>query len=224
MTETSCRCATRIGELSGLHGRDLNSYFLLGRTTDIIRLGILLIDLCIKYVYINEMTVRKLYRDKLYAHFVTFTCYRRRRLLDHSAARTILLDIFRSQLESRKAGCIDYVIMPNHVHAILRFSEVDQLSVFIQQWKRLSSFRIKQFMRGKMTGYFSSVGSDQPFWQPKYYESSLYEERTLREKIDYIHNNPVRAGLVKSTVQWQWSSARYYLSGDGVDVPISPIR
>jgi putative transposase len=40
-----------------------------------------------------------------------------------------------------------------------------------------------------------------------------------REKLDYMHLNPVRAGLVTRAVDWRWSSAGYYVNG--VDVGIA---
>jgi len=42
----------------------------------------------------------------------------------------------------------------------------------------------------------------------------------LQEKLDYMHLNPVRAGLVEKAVDWPWSSARYYLLGRSVGLPI----
>jgi putative transposase len=49
----------------------------------------------------------------------------------------------------------------------------------------------------------------------------IYSERKLEEKLDYIHQNPVRADLVERAADWPWSSARWYLRGERVGVPIT---
>ena len=88
------------------------------------------------------MGSRAIYDDELHAHFVTFSCYRRRRLLDDDAAKRVVLGVLNSQLAGRKASCVGFVVMPDHVHAIVWFPIPGQLSVFMQQWKRLSSRHI----------------------------------------------------------------------------------
>ncbi|WP_263418742.1 hypothetical protein [Terriglobus albidus] len=48
--------------------------------------------------------------------------------------------------------------------------------------------------------------SQKPFWLPRYYDFNVLTTAKIREKIDYIHNNPVVRGLVPSAEMWQWSS------------------
>ena len=49
---------------------------------------------------------------------------------------------------------------------------------------------------------------------------NLYTEKKAPEKLDYMHKNPVTAGLVEQACDWQWSSARYYLQEKSVGVPL----
>jgi len=113
-----------------------------------------------------------------------------------------------------------WVVMPNHVHAILWFPVPGQLSVFMQQWKRLSSHHIGGLVQNKFVHYAEKIGGDDPFWQAKYYPFNLYSEEKVREKLTYMHENPVRAGLVAKACDWVFSSARYYEQGRSVGVPI----
>ncbi len=55
---------------------------------------------------------------------------------------------------------------------------------------------------------------DSKIWQYRYDCLSITNDIILRSKIDYIHNNPVRAGLVKKPQDWEYSSARNYLEPD----------
>jgi putative transposase len=171
-------------------------------------------------VGIQVMRTRSIHDDELHAHFITFSCYRRRRLLDHDRAKRALLGILSSQLASRQASCTGFVVMPDHVHAIVWFPVAGQLSVFVQQWKRLSSHGIAELVRQELIQYAEKIDGGDPFWQAKYYSFNLYDEDKVREKLTYMHENPVRAGLVAHSCDWAFSSARYYEQGRSVGVPV----
>jgi putative transposase len=140
--------------------------------------------------------------------------------LDHDTAKRVVLGVLNSQLASRKAHCVGFVVMPNHVHAIVWFPVTGQLSVFMQQWKRLTSFQIGRLVRSKLVRYAEKIADKDPFWQAKYYSFNLYSEEKVREKLTYMHENPVRAGLVDRPCDWPFSSARHYEQGRIVGVPV----
>ena len=48
-------------------------------------------------------------------------------------------------------------------------------------------------------------------WQPGFYDFNIYNEEKLLEKLNYMHNNPVKAGLVLSPSDYEWSSYREYV-------------
>ena len=166
------------------------------------------------------MVKRRIYDDELHAQFVTFSCYRRRRLLDHPRARQIVIGMLAAELNNHGGTCCGFVVMPDHVHATVWFPEVQRLSSFMQVWKGRSSRQLKNFVRGQLPEYAKSLDLKQPFWQPKYYPFALYTEKKALEKLDYMHLNPVRAGLVEHACDWPSSSARYYEQGKPVGVPL----
>ena len=53
-------------------------------------------------------------------------------------------------------------------------------------------------------------------WEPRYYDFNVYTIAKLKEKLHYIHRNPVRAGLVQRPSDWPWSSFSFYLRGSGL--------
>ena len=119
------------------------------------------------------------------------------------------------------AGCGGFVVMPNHVHAIL-FGDPDfQISKFIQVWKKTTSYRIKQFYREQMEHYRALCPEDSPIWQASFYDSNLASDEETNGALDYMHQNPVTAELCGWPVEWLWSSARFYDDGRGVGVTIS---
>lgn len=169
----------------------------------------------------NALMVRqRIYDSELYAHFVTFSCFQRRRLLDHDRAKRIVLGVLHSQLAKQKARCIGFVIMPDHVHAVVWFPQPQQLGTFMKQWKQRSSYSLKQIQSSVLPLYDAKIRQDDPFWQRKYYAFHLYNREKLEEKLTYMHLNPVRAGFVTRSVDWRWSSARWYEQGRDVGVPI----
>jgi putative transposase len=163
---------------------------------------------------------RRIYDREGHAHFVTFSCYRRRRILGPDRNKRIVLGVLNSQLGLQHGRCVGFVLMPDHVHAILWFPAPDQLSHFLKQWKQRSSVRIKQVLSEAMPDYAASLDAREPVWQPRYYDFNLYTWEKTEEKLVYMHHNPVRAGLVAHPCDWPWSSARYYELGRTVGVPV----
>ncbi len=145
----------------------------------------------------NDKPKRTIADDQKYVHFVTFSCYRRRRLFDLDHPKKILLGVLNHQLEQMKAKCVGFVVMPDHVHALIWLPETGQLSRFMHGWKRMSSFNIRRWYEESGSGYFGKLEMGKCFWQPKYYSFSIYFRRKLKEKLDCIHLNPARAGLVE---------------------------
>ena len=91
----------------------------------------------------------------------------------------------------------------------------------MKQWKQQSSVRAKRALREKTcTAYAGEIAQGDPFWQRKYYDFNLHSEKKVREKVEYMHLNPGRAGLVEDPCQWPWSSARYYEQGRPVGVTV----
>ena len=93
----------------------------------------------------------------------------------------------------------------------------------MKQWKQRSSVNIKRFLRETLTSLAETLSPEDPFWQRRYYDFNIDGESKLDEKLQYMHLNPVRAGLVEKAVDWPWSSARHYLLGRPVGIPLNYI-
>ena len=142
-------------------------------------------------------------------------------MLDHPQMRDDFVAITSEKLGEHHGVCSGFVVMPDHVHAIIWFPEPGSLSPFMKSWKRTTSFRLKRVLRGVAPHYASEIPLAEPFWQPKYYPFNLYSAGKASEKLEYMHLNPVRAGLVARATEWRWSSAAYYESGTDVGVPVA---
>ena len=134
--------------------------------------------------------------------------------------RDELVTLMSAKLADYAGICSGFVIMPDHVHAIVWFADPCALSRFMKSWKQTSSLLLKRVLRGVSPNYASTIPTTDPFWQPKYFPFNLYSDSKTREKLQYMHLNPVRAGLVERAADWKWSSAGYYEHGEDVGVPI----
>lgn len=166
------------------------------------------------------MVKRRIYDDEKHIHFITFSCYKRRRYLQTGIAKRMVIGHLGSRLQRHGGICPGFVIMPDHVHALIWFPEVRQLSAFMNKWKGQSPPPLKELFRTRFPKYWSQVHESDPIWQPRYYGFNIWSRQKVEEKLDYMHLNPVRAGLVEHPTQWLWSSARWYLEGRSVGLPI----
>ncbi len=167
------------------------------------------------------MDRRLIIDDQKSAHFVTTLCYHRRRLLDDDRCKGIVVHVLADQLVQQQGLCMGFVIMPDHAHAMVWFPRPGQLSHFMKQWKQRSSVRIKKLFQEHMPSYAAKLGPGEPVWQRHYHSFNLNSEQKCREKLSYMHNNPVRRGLVAAPGGWRYSSARHYEKGRLVGVPIA---
>src|SRR5208282_1327924 len=62
------------------------------------------------------------------------------------------------------------------------------------------------------------------FWQPRFYDFNVYSADKKREKLEYMHSNPVTRGLVQHPKDWPWSSFSYYAKGEAGLVAIDPVE
>ena len=91
---------------------------------------------------------------------------------------------------------LSWVIMPNHVHALIETTPGFPLEAVVHSWK---SFTAKQV--NKILGRSCQV------WEEDYFDRYIRDENHLSTVVDYIEQNPVKAGLVDTASDWRWSSA-----------------
>ena len=167
------------------------------------------------------MPKRRVHGEGTYAHYVTFSCYKRRRFLNPDVCKRVVIGTLGSQLAQQKGICCGFVIMLDHVHAVVWFPEEEQISRCMDKWKELTSKQIASLYQRQFPAYWRKLPGGDPIWQARYYGFNVFTERKLREKVEYMHNNPVRAGLVREACEWPWSSARFWLQGKPVGIPLS---
>jgi putative transposase len=167
---------------------------------------------------------RRILDNELYAHFVTFSCDRRRRALEEDQPQRVPLGVLNQRLGRQDATCVGFVVMPEHVHAVVWFPKPKQLSLFMHECKRISREKISAWFRQHRPKYYAAAEMAGQSWQPQYYPFEIDTQKKLREKVDCMHKNPLERELVTRAVDYHWSSARWWLEGRPVGVPLGWIE
>jgi putative transposase len=175
---------------------------------------------------------RKAYNEPGHAHFLTFSCCRDLSLFATDTARQWFLDALRNTRANQNVDLHAYVIMPEHVHVVLRPRKPDYDMAGVQaSLKRSVSWKAKQHLKESgnvrwLRRLTVCEGAREifRFWQPGGgFDRNLWNKRAINEAIAYIHNNPVRRGLVETPTDWLWSSARFWAGMHGVLLAMDPI-
>jgi len=127
----------------------------------------------------------------------------------------------------RKYGfkLLAYVIMPDHLHLLIfpKQDSVEEVSNRMGDFKRFTSRSLrKQMEKDKKTIWLKLFRLDAPkkknwqyqIWQERFDDLAIYSVKIAKVKINYIHNNPVRKGLVEKAEDYLYSSARNYILED----------
>lgn len=134
--------------------------------------------------------------------FITAGLRNRLPLFSNPKAAQIVVDSFQFFRENGGVEFYGFVVMPDHVHIVL---------------KTKAPLTISQFVKRMKTHIAHSLGKG-PIWEKGYWSEVIEGEVFMRQKLVYIHENPVRAGLVVSAEESLWSSAKEYFCKSTSDV------
>jgi putative transposase len=137
-------------------------------------------------------------------------------------AATCVVDTWR-HFAGERYDLIAWVVMPNHVHVLVRVYEGVPLAKIVQSWKSYTGRRIRPMMEESraasqqiptLTQQDSRAGAQQSqaprVWMREYWDRYIRDEQHFHMAVDYTHQNPVKARLVATAADWPWSSAREY--------------
>lgn len=132
-------------------------------------------------------------------------------LLRHSKAASCVMDTWQ-HFDGVRYEFIAGVVMPNHCHVLIRVFEGAMLGKIVQSWKSYTGRRIIELKEECRAGArrsqeLPSQEERSPgIWMRDYWDRFIRDEKHFANAIEYIHNNPVKAGLVKNAEDWYWSS------------------
>ena len=167
-----------------------------------------------------------------HAHEFTFSCFRRLPFLTKDRTCRWFVDAMESARQKHDLSLWAYVIMPEHIHVLCSPNQPEYEVRLIRTALKVPVQRkALKFLRCNAPAFLDRLQDVQPngkvnyrFWQRGGgYDRNVIEPATLLQMIEYIHNNPVRRGLVQKPTDWIWSSARFYAGATRVPIRMDPL-
>jgi REP element-mobilizing transposase RayT len=167
-------------------------------------------------------------RDQTLPHFITATVVDWVDVFSRKIYKDSIIECLAFCIKNKGMILYSYVIMSNHIHIIVQ-SEEGKLSDLLRDFKKFTSKTIlekiqtqpesrREWMleRFKLATESHSRNKNYQFWQYGNHAEEIYSEKFMWSKIDYIHFNPVRAGIVTKPQDYVYSSASNYVQGKGI--------
>ncbi len=158
----------------------------------------------------------KHYTSLGHAHFITLVVNKRMSVFLNSETARKAMQAVEFYQKNFSIKILGYVIMPDHIHLIVWPQDKKSLEEFVRDFKKyLAKEILEQLTLSEKTKLL--LGKPQKrnhrfqIWQKDYYDFNIYNQDILSEKLNYIHYNPVRKGLVENPEDYPYSSYRSYL-------------
>jgi len=155
--------------------------------------------------------------DEKAPHFLTCTVLNWMPLFTRPQTAGIILDALRYRQEETGWKIYGYVILENHIHLIV---QAENLAMELPRFKSCTARKLIDHLKEchaerllKQLAFFrKSHKQDRDYqcWEEGSHPQLIENEQVLRQKLDYIHQNPVKRGYVDESVHWRYSSARDY--------------
>ena len=164
------------------------------------------------------------------AHFVTFSVVGWIDVFSRENYKEIFVNSLKHCQENKGLKLHAWVIMTNHVHLIIS-SNTNKIEDIVRDLKKYTSKKIvaaiqenpiesrKEWMLNlfSFAGKSNSNNTEFQFWKQEYHPIELNSSEKLKERLDYLHENPVRSGLVWEPCHYKYSSAiDYYTNENGL--------
>ncbi|MCP4250121.1 MAG: transposase [bacterium] len=168
---------------------------------------------------------RQSFNDPGQAHELTFCCFKRIRLLGKDRTRRWFVEALDRARRIHGLELWAYVIMPDHAHVLLLPRRDDYaISAILKAIKQPVAQRAISYLKAnapqwlaRLRVYWPGGRTGHRFWQQGGgYDRNIIKPATAWSSVDYIHENPVRRGLVDSATDWPWSSAQWYAGDEDV--------
>lgn len=167
-------------------------------------------------------------RDQNYPHFVSFAVVHWIDLFTRSVYRQILIDSLKFCQKNKGLILYAWCIMTNHVHLIIGTNDRTMEDI-LRDMKSYTSRKLKEAITDnaeesrkkwilwmiKQAGNKNRNNQGWQLWQQHNHPIELSNDNLIRQRLEYLHNNPVKAGFVQNPEDWLYSSAGDYCGRKG---------
>ncbi len=169
------------------------------------------------------MSTKYKVKDNDKAHFVTITTVGWIDVFTRLNHKTTIIDSLSYCQKQKGLEIYAYVLMPSHLHMVCRAKEGFELQNIIRDFKKFTSKKIIQSIKDEpesrrewMLDLFlkacEHLKREQEFkvWQDGYHAEEVSSNKFIYQKLNYIHQNPVKDKIVEKAEDYLFSSARNY--------------
>jgi len=136
-------------------------------------------------------------------YFITSVTENRKKVFKRKHNIKALLDTFKYYKEKYSFAIIAYCILPDHFHWLIIPSE------------KVNASEIMKGVKGYSTRKINCINHwNGRLWQHQFLDHIIRKDDDYKRHINYIHNNPLKHGLVEDIKSYPWSSYWNYYSGD----------
>ena len=181
----------------------------------------MLVTLAIQYFHLMGTSYQIRNQEAIY--YLTFQVVVWADVFSRKSYRDILIDSFEYCRREKGLVLYAYVIMTNHVHLIAR-SSTENLSDFVRDFKKHTSKQVLKEIESsgvesrrawleiifKDHAKYNKRSGDSQLWTHDNHSVELDTNEMIESRLNYIHQNPVRAGWVNEAEDYIYSSARNY--------------
>ena len=166
--------------------------------------------------------------EKNLVHYVTAVTYSRTPVFKDAHCCSLFIDALSETRVKNSFKLIGYVLMPDHIHLLANPIELNITSVVGKLKGRAASRILKSLRANEQLTILKRLQPSRPLssgqthavWLQDFSSIDIWSPKFIRQKLDYIHLNPVRAGLCDHPARWRWSSYQAYLPRQANTVPI----
>jgi len=154
------------------------------------------------------------------AYFITATVVEWLPVFSTGACCDILVRSLEHCRAHKHLQVYAWVILDNHIHALVAGPALAQT---IRDWKRFTAGALlkqlreekREWLLNQLAYYCAAhkTASEHQLWQEGVHPQAILDDKMMEQKLEYVHNNPVKRGLVASPEHWRYSSAHEWLPG-----------
>ena len=165
-------------------------------------------------------------------HFLTFTTIEWIDIFTKQEYFDLIINTFKYCQKNQGLLLYGFVIMTNHVHCLISAKENYFLEDIVASFKKFTTAQTKKLLEKDNRKYISVLikssyakkqNTSFQIWQRENYPETIESEKFFLQKLNYIHNNPVKKCYVAKPEDWIYSSARNYLLNDNSVIVVDRI-
>jgi len=161
--------------------------------------------------------------EPTHPHFMTCTILHWLPLFTNKDSVQIIIDSLIHLQKSDNLTIFSYVILENHLHLL---AQSDDITKTMQKFKSYTAYELLKLLQKNnaqtLLNQFSyhkkahRTESTYQIWEEGFHPKLIQSDSMMKEKIEYIHHNPVKRGYIEEAEHWRYSSAKDYAGVNGL--------